>query len=125
MFTQVFVCPRGVSVQGGGQFLSGGSLPKGGGLCPKGGGLCQGDPLRASATHPTGIHSSMMIFLKLNLASLPPPPLSKCNGMIDTAILYSCLRLSLAGPSSIALLQKDVLDYLFANLVSIRTRASL
>ena len=32
MFTQVFVCPRGVSVQGEGSFCPGGSLPEGGSL---------------------------------------------------------------------------------------------
>ena len=40
-------------------------------------------------------------------------------------ILVHMLRLFVAGPSSIALLQKDVLDYLFANLISIRTRTLL
>ena len=50
MFSQVFVCPRGLSVGGGGFCPRGrGLCPRGRGLCPGGsvsrGGLCQGGSL--------------------------------------------------------------------------------
>ena len=49
MFSEVFVCPQGVSVQWG--------------LCPRGRGLCHEDPpygVRAGSMHPTGMHSCLM-----------------------------------------------------------------